>query len=244
MLAPRIGITTTPGTSEYGLVVSSERAYADAVLRAGGVPLLLPVLDPEHAGDLLATVDGLLLSGGGDIAPSAYGAEPGPEVYGVDPERDAWEIELVRRCQLPVLGICRGAQVLNVARGGTLVQHLPHRTVTEHRLQERPHDEIHLVELEDESLVREAAGTPLLKANTLHHQSVDELGDGLHVTGRADDGTIEAIEAADRGRAPVIGVQWHPELLVDREPHRRLFEWLVDAVRRQTTNGVGPPGAS
>lgn len=230
---PRIGITTTPGTSEHGLIVAGERAYADAVVRAGGIPLLLPVLDPEHADAVLGTIDGLLLSGGGDVAPSAYGATPQDEVYGVDPERDEWEIELVRRCELPILGICRGAQVLNVARGGTLVQHLPHRTATEHRLAERPHDEVHLVELMEGTLVLEAVGIPLLKANTLHHQSVDELGDGLRIAGRADDDTIEAIECADRPEAPVIGVQWHPELLVDREPHRRLFEWLVATVKKR-----------
>lgn len=234
MSGPRIGVTTTPGTSAHGPIVAAERAYADAVVRAGGVPLLIPVLDPRHVGAMLDTVDALLLTGGGDVAPSAYGAEPEDEVYDVDPERDAWEIELVRRCRLPMLGICRGAQITNVARGGTLVQHLPHRTLTEHRLHERPHDEVHLVELDEGSRVRDALGVPLLKANTLHHQSVDELGDGLRVVGRADDGTIEAIEADDAGE-DVIGVQWHPELLVEREPHRRLFDWLV--ARASATSG-------
>jgi len=225
----RIGITTGPGPSPHGPVTAVERAYADAVVLAGGVPLQLPVLGPVHAADVLASIDGLLLSGGGDVDPACYGQQAIPAVHEVDPERDAWEIALVRARPpaMPLLGICRGAQVLNVACGGTLVQDLPERTSAEHRAIDRPGDEIHVVELTAGSQVRKIVGVDDVRANTLHHQSVDELGAGLTVVGWADDGTIEAIEADDG--APVVGVQWHPELLVGRQPHLNLFGWLVAA---------------
>lgn len=225
----RIGITTGPGPSPHGPVTAVERAYADAVVAAGGIPLQLPVLDPAHAGEVLGAIDGLLMSGGGDVDPGRYGQERSAAVHEVEPDRDAWELALVaaRPAAMPLLGICRGAQILNVALGGTLVQDLPERTSAEHQAADRPGDEIHVVDLVEGSLVRRVVGLDQVRANTLHHQSVDGLGRGLIVTGWADDGTVEAVEAADG--SPVIGVQWHPELLADRTPHLNLFTWLVGA---------------
>jgi putative glutamine amidotransferase len=188
---------------------------------------------------VLAAIDGLVLAGGGDIDPAQYGAVAEPEVAGVDPERDAWELALVREAELPILGVCRGAQVINVARGGTLIQDLPARTTADHRVIDRPDDEVHVVELTEGSRVREAVGVDQLVANTLHHQSVDQLGAGLCIVGWADDGTVEAIEADD---GPLIGIQWHPELLRDRLPHLRLFEWLVQTAGAAEAAGeLGQP---
>lgn len=206
------------------LVEAVERAYVDAVVAAGGVPIILPVLDVDQAAGVLARLDGLLLTGGPDIDPTVYGAEPEPEVYGVDPERDAWELALARSAELPTLGICRGAQLINVSRGGSLVQHLPGRTVVDHRVVDRPGHEIHAIEVDEDSSLRRILDTGFVAVNSLHHQAVDRVGDGLVVTARSDDGTVECIEAVD---GTVLGVQWHPELLAAHGAHRRLFNWLV-----------------
>ncbi|HEY0396970.1 MAG TPA: gamma-glutamyl-gamma-aminobutyrate hydrolase family protein, partial [Acidimicrobiia bacterium] len=134
-MKPRIGLTTTPAAVDDRRVEQVNQAYVDAVVRAGGLPFVLPVLDPDDAEAALLALDGLLLTGGGDVEPSLYGALPVPEVYGLDPGRDASEMALVRaaaRAGLPVLGICRGSQVLNVALGGSLVQHVPAVTGVDH----------------------------------------------------------------------------------------------------------------
>lgn len=224
----RIGITTAPGTSPDGPIVAGERAYADAVRRVGGVPLFLPVLGPAHVGRILGAVDGLVITGGGDVDPARYGQRADPSVGGVDPERDDWEIALVLAATIPVLGVCRGAQVLNVAAGGTLVQDLPLRSI-EHRAGATPDEEVHVVDLAPGSRLAAILGVERIRVNTLHHQSVDRIGTGLVECGRADDGVIEAVESVD---APVLGVQWHPELLMAQGLHRRLFAWLVDAAGR------------
>ena len=193
------------------------RNYVDAVNRAGAFALLLApdralVEDPDEA---LDRIDGLMLAGGGDIDPAAYGAEPHPKTIGSVPERDAFEIALVRRAlerDLPVLGICRGMQVINVACGGTLHQDLPevlgheeHRRVLG-TFEGADHD----VRLAPGSLAARAAGEELHVTKSHHHQGVDRLGEGLVVTGwSVIDELPEAIELA--GNAFALGVQWHPE---------------------------------
>lgn len=225
MPAPRIGITSCPHAD--GPVEGVGREYVDAVLGAGGLPVVLPVLDPVHAADVLAGLDGLLLTGGADVDPAAYGGAAHPEVYGVDAARDAWELALAAAAQIPTLGVCRGAQVLNVAGGGTLVPHLPERTVTEHRDRDRGRELVHDVEVLGGSRLHAVVGGLQLGVNSLHHQAVDVVGDGLVVTAWAADGTAEAVEGT--GDRPVLGVQWHPELLTDHEAHRSVFGWLVAA---------------
>lgn len=224
---------TTPGTCAETL----DRSYVDAVARAGGLPVLLPVLDPEDALDVLEGLDGLLLTGGPDIDPARYGAVAAPEVYGIDPSRDGWELALARHATIPMLGICRGTQVLNVARGGSLVQHLPAGTTVEHRAKDRPGRTVHRVRVERGSQLHQALGTARVRANSLHHQAVAEVGTGLRVVGVGDDGVVEAIEATS---GAVLGVQWHPELLAGQDPHGRLFDWLVlqAADRRRDLAGV------
>lgn len=227
MRMQRVGITCSAGKGTTQAIAKVGRGYVDGVAAAGGLPLVLPALDPVHAAATVASVDALLLTGGGDIDPDRYGAVVDPESGEPDPARDAWELALVgaaRDAGIAILGICRGAQVLNVAYGGTLVQHLPGRAVEGHDDLARAGDEVHEVAVTPGSRLHQIVGSDAVRANTLHHQSVDVVGPGLVVSGVADDGVVEAVEAAD---GPVLGVQWHPELLLDRAPHQALFDWLV-----------------
>jgi putative glutamine amidotransferase len=204
--------------------------YVASVQRTGAVAVLLPV-DARAPVELLDRIDALLLIGGADLDPDSYGADLDPRTESTYPERDAFEIVLLRAAierGMPVLGICRGMQALNVALGGTLVQHIPEVDgVSPHRRVVGTFDGTdHTVELEPGSLAAQAAGEELHTARCHHHQAVDELGEGLVVTGRAqDDGMIEAIELNDG--AWVLGVQWHPEA----DERSRLFNALTEAVR-------------
>ncbi len=227
MARPRIGITCSPADGVVTRIEKVGRGYVDGIDRAGGLPVVLPALDPDLVAEVLAGLDGLLLTGGGDVDPARFGAEPEPETGEADARRDAWELALVgaaRAAGLPILGICRGAQVLNVAYGGTLVQHLPHRTSAEHDDVPRAGLEVHDVAVTAGSRLEAVVGPGVLRANTLHHQAIDVPGTGLVVSGRADDRVIEAVEAPDER---VLAVQWHPELLLDRPAHQALFGWIV-----------------
>ena len=232
-MKPRIGLTPTPAVYDDRLVEEINRAYVDSVVRAGGLPFVLPVLEPADAELALLSLDGLLLTGGGDVAPARYGAMAVPEVYGVEPGRDAWEVALVAAAAaagLPLLGICRGAQLLNVARGGTLVQHLPAVSDLPHRDKDRFDEPVHRVRLADGTMLATIVGSDELDVNSLHHQAVEVTGRGLRAVAWADDGVVEAVEATDGWRA--MGVQWHPELLPGWAGHDELFTWLVGAASR------------
>jgi putative glutamine amidotransferase len=193
------------------------RNYIDAVQRAGGLVVMLPP-DPELVSDphqVLELIDGLILAGGADIDPGTYGQEAHPETTGTVPERDAFEVALTRAAiedELPVLGICRGMQLINVACGGTLLQHLPERFGHhEHRRVVGSFDGAdHDVILTEGSLAARAAGELVHATKSHHHQGVDRLGEGLIVSGISTlDELPEALELADGGF--VLGVQWHPE---------------------------------
>lgn len=220
-MKPRIGITTWPrpvdvdGRPEPNETVP--HAYVRAVQKAGGLPLLLPVVDDVD--DLLASVDGVIVTGGGDVDPARYGAPPHPETGGVDPARDQFDTVLWNRLLdggIPTLGVCRAVQILNVVRGGTLHQHLP-----EHRLG----DGLHPATIEPGSRLAAVVGATELEVNSLHHQGVDRVGEGLVVTARSPDGAVEALEVD--GAPHVLAVQWHPELLRYRPEQLALFEDLV-----------------
>jgi putative glutamine amidotransferase len=207
--------------------------YIEAVQRAGGLALMIPP-DPslERRPDtVLELLDGLMLAGGNDIDPSVYGAVRHPETTETVPERDRVEIALTRRAierDIPVLGICRGMQLLNVSFGGTLLQHLPDEVGHgNHRLNQGSFDgSEHTVALEEGSLAARAAGERLHSIKSHHHQGVGRLGDGLKITGRSTlDDLPEAIEAP--GSRFVLGVQWHPEA----DERSRVVEALVEAAR-------------
>ena len=192
------------------------------------------VLDPDHIPfpEFLDRVDGLLLTGGADVDPRLYGAERHRTVERVVPERDAFEIALVRealRRDLPLLAICRGQQVLNVASGGTLVQDIPSQIPGSgaHDPDVERWETAHEVEILPETRLREILGAERVAVNSFHHQSVERLGEGLILSARSPDGVVEGIEARDRRRF-ALGVQWHPESFWDHPPgFDRLFQALV-----------------
>lgn len=215
-------------------VVSS---YAQAVTGAGGVPILLPRWSPIEA--LVSRIDALILSGGEDVTPELYGAEPGPHSTALDPDRDRFELELIEQAMehgVPILAICRGTQILNVALGGTLIAHLDEVAGFSHAMgTEAPHVRRHGVSVDPDSRLARALGvqpgdTGHVLVNSFHHQAVDRPGESLCVVARADDGTVEAVEGRS---AAVIGVQWHPELHEGVDP---IFEWLVQAARNYQEN--------
>ncbi len=227
MARPLIGITSYGPDHELQLAsFTLPVVYVEAVEQAGAVAVLLPS-SPEVAAELLDRLDGLVLSGGGDIDPALHAGGEHESVYMVTPERDRFEIELVRRAleraDLPVLGICRGMQVLNVALGGDLELHLPDLRGEQvpHRLPPRE-PTFHNVRIEADSLLGEIYGQPEFRVCSWHHQELRKLGRGLVPVGWASDGVIEAVVYPDHPFA--LGVQWHPELQIADEPlQRRLF---------------------
>lgn len=196
------------------------QTYVDAVLRAGGAPLLLPPVQDEptlHA--LYARLDGVLLAGGGDIEPKHYGAEPHPRLGTIDALRDTAELPLARWAVAdgkPILGICRGIQVLNVALGGTLYQDIPSQVATElqHNLSYEQQDwtyPAHTMRIAPDSRLAQALGLLELPTNSLHHQAVCDVAPGLRAVAWAPDGVIEGLEGTSSSF--VLGVQGHPEAL-------------------------------
>ena len=224
-----------------GRVGNWEGAYAlpepyVAALRAAGAGVaLLPPGQPGVPDEVLAPFDGLLLAGGGDIEPARYGAADHPAQYGVDPERDQLELELAGaavRLGLPVLGICRGVQLLNVAFGGTLVQHLPDEDQAEHvEHRNEAKQAIHGLRVEPGSRLAEALGQVEAEGLSHHHQGLDRIGDGFRPVAWAPDGLVEGIE---RGQGWIVGVLWHPESTAAADPvQQRLLRAFVDAASRR-----------
>ncbi|RIK36198.1 MAG: peptidase C26 [Chloroflexi bacterium] len=233
MNAPLIGITTY-GRDENN-AFSLPAAYVDAVRRAGGIPVLIPPGEP-NLDELMARLDGLILAGGGDLDPALYNGKHHETIYMLDPERDGSELEMVRRVvqsELPTLGICRGAQVINVALGGTLIEHLPDEVGEEvaHRLPPRQPTR-HRITLETDSRLAGLLDAEEVEAASWHHQAIRRLAPGLDVVAQAPDGTVEAVEKRDHPW--LIAIQWHPELTAADDPvQQRLFDRLVEAARRR-----------
>jgi putative glutamine amidotransferase len=237
MMAPRIGVTVGRETIAERRFDAAPHEYVAAVVEAGGIPLLIAPLPPTFAPGVVDGIDGLLLTGGGDVEPARYGATPEPEIENVDPERDASELAVVAAAvsrHLPVLGICRGAQLLNVAFGGTLHQHLASEGRVTHQERERRSDLIHDVTAEAGSLLASLAGVEPFKVNSIHHQAANALGRQLRATAAAEDGVVEALESDD---GSVLAVQWHPECIPDHPVTQALFDWLVERARRGLSLG-------
>lgn len=200
-------------------------AYTDAIYAAGGQPVVLPVT-PDPPNQLLNRMDGLLITGGGDIDPALYGEEPAPGVYGIREERDSFETQLYQEAValgLPVLALCRGMQLINVLRGGSLHQNL--ESDLDHWQQYLPDYPAHKIDVIPGTTLAHSFGDEVtVSVNSYHHQGVKDLGSGLQVTAVCGD-VIEAVEAVD---ADILAVQWHPEHLIATDPQQKaLFEAFV-----------------
>ena len=248
--APLIGIVThelraeadpawaaTPGRSDRDLAparLALRLSYTQAVQEAGGIAVVLPAhgyVDDTSA--LLDRLDGLVFSGGPDLDPAVYGQDRHPQL-GPDVDRvsDEYELALLRGAaarDLPVLGICRGMQALNVSRGGTLRQHLPDVSALDHLQGHEPFVPAHPVVVSPGSLLHRVAGAAALPVNSFHHQAADAIGAGLEVCAQAPDGTVEALW--DPAARFCLGVQWHAELLTHDPRQAALLDGLVDAAR-------------
>jgi putative glutamine amidotransferase len=242
MLKPLVGITTErwsssltqPNHNVQGVLTT----YLDALSQAGGLPVLIPLsLDDDDLLALYARVQAVLLPGGGDLDPARYSAASHPRTAGIDHDRDRVELQLARQAvadRKPLFGICRGAQVFNVALGGTLYQDLPSERPGDvrhaHPFPEFPREHIaHPVSVEEESRLARLLGAPIVSVNSRHHQAVKDVAPGLSVAAHAPDGVIEALELPAHPFA--LAVQWHPENLQHRPEMRALFERFVEAAR-------------
>jgi putative glutamine amidotransferase len=240
MAAPLVGITTSITVGAVPERAFVNGAYIRAVQEAGGIPVLItPHFTPEVQAALWQRLDGLVLTGGGDIAPGRFGEARHPTVDEVSPARDELEIDLTRRAvadAVPLFAICRGIQVLNVALGGTLMQDLPSEwpNALSHSQTAPRHQPTHAVKVMGEGThLGRLLGTLELDVNSMHHQAIKQLGEGLREVAWAPDGVVEGVEMPGDDRF-VLGVQWHPEELVAHDQAaRNLFTAIVDAARRR-----------
>lgn len=246
-MAPIIGVTATlkedveaTATRPLGKFVRADLDYVEGVAQAGGVPFVLPpAIEARDVADAIASLDGLLLSGGSDLHPSYYGEEPIPELDVTIPERDELEMALVEGALqrgIPIFGICRGLQVLNVALGGTLYQDLPSQVEPDlvmHRQTTPKWQPTHEVEFYGRTRTAEIAGSDVIKVNSYHHQAVKDLSNELVVSARSSDGLVEAAESRDFSDRWIVAVQWHAEAMRDTGPEQRhFFEAHVAAAER------------
>ena len=234
---PFIGITTAGQGETRLFCLRSE--YVEAVRLAGGVPILLPPGETEESALLLERVDGLLFSGGGDIDPSVYKGAPHPTIYNVDAKRDRYELALAKRAlgtNIPMLGICRGLEILVVASGGSLVSHVPDEfgEATKHRAHQSLPTE-HSVQIACSSRLAKLMGTTEATIVSWHHQAASTVPLGWRVTAQAPDGVIEALEHEHHPWA--IALQWHPELAINDTASQRIFRAFVEAAQTQRQGG-------
>ncbi len=226
-------IGVTPSLTEKGNITLNQD-YVDAVFRAGGVPVLLPLTEDEKImREMLCRVDGLLITGGADVGPDMYGEEKLPCCGETAPRRDRFEFPLCRLAlekDMPIFAICRGHQVLSCALGGTLYQDVAEQfgPKLKHPQYDIPRDKVHDMSVEEGSLLHKITGMTWFAVNSRHHQAVKTPGAGLKVIAHAPDGLIEGVELP--GKKFVLGVQWHPEALSDRYAEAQaLFNAFVEA---------------
>jgi putative glutamine amidotransferase len=220
--------------------VAIQAAYTDSVHRAGGVAVVLPpqAIDPVEAAARMATLDGLVLTGGPDVDPARYGADPHPTTYGVDDAQDRFDMAMLRAAidlARPVLAICRGLQVVNVAFGGSLHQHIPEIDgIGAHGIPDGGGGSDNRYEIAPGSLLAGVVGSASMAGRCHHHQAVDRVGSGLVVSARTADGIVEGLELGDDEGGPwLVAVQWHPEETAEVDPDdQRLFDHLVLAAQR------------
>lgn len=243
-MAPIIGVTSNfnpPSQGPFGEITVGE-SYIQAVLRAGGVPVVIPVgLSDEDLQSLVMRLDGVLFTGGSDIDPQRFQGRPHPRVYGIDPRRDALELRLVQIAAedgTPFLGICRGIQVINVALGGTLFTDIADQApqpLKHDQYPDIPRDfRAHPVALAPDSRLAHILGGSSFEVNSLHHQGLEQVAPALRAVGYAPDRLVEAVELFEHPFG--LGVQWHPEWLQNDAPQRELFRAFVQAAG---SNGNG-----
>ena len=227
MNKPIVGLTTYPASATHGW--HTPALYVDAVLRAGGVPMMLSGQCPDCAERWLDVVDAVVLIGGGDINPAEFGSAGHETIYNLSAERDAMELALMRALLThpkPVLAICRGMQILNTVLGGTLHVHLPDVVGESVLHRAPPRDPIqHSIQVAADSELAKVIGQQVHTASW-HHQAIDQLGQGLKAVAWAPDGVIEAVEL--EGRQDLLAVQWHPEITAaEDDGQQRMFDWLI-----------------
>lgn len=233
-MKPLIGISCSYDAKDGRFFLAE--AYVKSIIKAGGMPVILPGAEGiKNVGAYLDSLKGILLAGGGDVDPSYFNEDPHPGLGEITPERDRFEIMLVKaalRRNLPVLGICRGIQVMNVACGGTIIQHIPAEIKKPHKhSQSAPRwYSTHKVFVEKSSILGQIVKTGSMKVNSFHHQSVRDPAPGFRVSGKSSDEVIEAVE--NPNYPFLVGVQWHPECMVEKdEKSRLLFAGFVNAAK-------------
>ncbi len=231
-MKPKIAVTLRLSDTSVYL----PRIYIKTVLEFGGIPFMFSeIKDEEDVEHIVNSVAGVLIPGGGDVHPKFYGEEPGPHLRSVWVEKDVLELELVRRAverKLPVLGICRGAQVINVALGGTLIQHLKGTEIEHH--QGLPYEHVtHEIEIEEGSFLHRLTGKTRIMVNSFHHQAVKDLGEGLRAVAWSPDGVIEAIEGGNF----ILGLQPHIEWLWMKEKAwANVFSAFIEACKNRVSS--------
>ncbi|WP_066638298.1 gamma-glutamyl-gamma-aminobutyrate hydrolase family protein [Desulfolucanica intricata] len=229
-MRPVIGITCAEDEVQGRAFLA--RPYYEAVVEAGGVPLLIPAV--REVEEVLRVLDGLIFSGGGDVDPLFFGEEPLPESGEISPDRDLVELKLAKKAMsmgIPILGICRGAQVLNIAAGGTIYQDisLGYKTPLKHSQQAPRWYPTHTINIDEESILAKLLGEKLLRVNSYHHQCLAKMGSDFKVVARSQDEVIEAFEGT--GNNFVLGVQFHPETMWRRDRRfLKLFEVLIKGI--------------
>lgn len=211
--------------------------YIEAVIEAGGLPLLVPPAPKKLLAEYLSLADGILFTGGLDYPPKLYGQKADPKVVPLSPERAASDrrlMSLALASTKPALGICAGLQLMNIVSGGTLIQHLP--TADKHQPLSGEKDSAHSVSVYAGTRLRKIFGTETIQVNSAHHQAADpaHVGKGLRISARAADGTVEGLELADSKKRFFLFVQWHPERILDASHRRKIFRAFVSAAARSS----------
>lgn len=239
-MKPVIGITPSIHSDERGYIV--HRAHCDAIRGAGGIPIIIPYEAGESVQVIAEELDGLYLTGGDDIDPHYFNEEPHLALGRIDPLRDEFEIELIHEMSVlhkPILGICRGSQILNVAFGGTMYQDIftqKDAALIQHK-QNRPlRYGSHFVEVNKQSLLYDIVKNERIKVNSNHHQANKELGKGLQLAATSDDGIIEAVEGG--GETFLLGVQWHPERMLTNEVSRAIYSYFIKMSKRNKNESL------
>lgn len=247
MQKPVIGIVGNVMTIDKGSFLGLERAYLNesyikAVLEAGGIPIVLPIIDDlSLVSTQIACCDGIILSGGQDIHPMFYSEQQHKHLGDVDSKVDRYQLEVARTAienDTPLLGICKGMQIMNVATGGSLYQDLEemNKPLLKHLQSGKTYETAHSISIENNSTMFELFGQSL-DVNSYHHQAIKQLGDGLKVTALSDDGVIEAVEM--NNKRLVMGVQWHPELMaLKNDKILRLFKLLIERANEFSISGI------